>query len=249
MKIRVISTLVSLVVSFLAVNMALGEITANEILRRADEARGNLAGVKWELRILSLENKRQQKRSIVVKAKGYDSLAVLTSPPRVKGQKLLMVDHNMWFAKPGVRKPVPISPRQKLTGGASNGDIAATNYANDYESTGLGDDIIGGESCYVFDLKAINKKATYDHIKYWISKQRLVGVKAEFFSVSGKMFKWARFEYENRVAIRNEPHVFVSKIVITDALISKNVTTLEIIDPVLEEIPDSVFNLIFLMRR
>lgn len=249
MKIRVVTTLLSLVMIFSAVNIALGEITDNEILLRADEARGNIEGIKWNLHIVSLEGKRQQERTLDVSARGYDFLAVINSPSKVKGQKLLMVDHNMWFAKPGLRKPVPISPRQKLTGGAANGDVAATNYAADYEPTRLTDDLAAGEPCYVFDLNAINKKATYDRIKYWVSKHRLVGVKAEYFTVSGKMFKSARFEYENRVTIRNQPQIFISKIVITEALVSKNLTTMEIRDPILGRLPDYIFNLNFLMRR
>jgi hypothetical protein len=225
------------------------ELTPKEILHRADEARGNLEGVKWRVYIHSIENERQQERKLNVQARGYDFLGSLISPPKVKGQKLLMIDHNMWFAKPGLRKSVPVSPRQKMVGGASYGDIAATNYADDYEAAPLDDEVVKDELCYVFDLKAIHKKSTYDRIKYWVSKKRLVGVKAEFFTVSGKMFKIARFEYENIVKLRNEPRPFISKMVITDALINSNVTTLNFSEPILVKVPDSTFDLNLLMMR
>jgi outer membrane lipoprotein-sorting protein len=224
-------------------------LTPKEILSQADEARGNLEGIKWELHTRSIENDRKQERHMEVKARGYDFLAILISPSKVKGQRLLSVDHNMWFAKPGLRKPVPVSPRQKLTGGASNGDIAATNYANDYDAELLGEEPVDGEPCYVYDLESINKKATYDRIKYWVSKERLVGVKAEFFTVSGKMFKSARFEYKNQVKIDNEERLFISRMIITDALVSKNVTTLDFKNPVLEKLPDATFNVNFLRMR
>jgi len=225
------------------------ELTSKEILQRADESRGNLEGVKWGLCINSIESNRQQERSLNVQARGYDFLASLISPPKVKGQKLLMLDHSMWFVKPGLRKSVPISPRQKLVGGASYGDIAATNYANDYEATALYDEIIADELCYVFNLKAIHKNATYDFIKYWVSKNRLVGVKAEFFTVSGKMFKTATFEYKNVAKLRNELRPFISKMVITDALINSNITTLNFSEPILVKVPDSTFDLNLLMMR
>jgi len=243
MKFRLIVGVAAAVIALILVDSSGGEMTPKEILRRADEARGNLQGVKWRVVIDSIENGRKQKRTLNVKARGYDFLATLISPPKVKGQKVLMVDHNMWFTKPGLRKPVPISPRQKLVGGASYGDIAATNYADDYEATPLDDEMVNGELCYVFDLKAFTKKATYDRIKYWMSKERMVGVKAEYFTVSGKMFKLATFENENQIQLRNKPHPFISKMVITDALASGNVTTMTFSKPKLVKVPASTFDL------
>ena len=225
------------------------QLKPKSILHRADEARGNLEGVKWKLYIHSLDSGRTQERKLNVKAKGYDFLAILTSPPRVKGQKLLMVSHNMWFAKPGLKKSVPISPRQKLVGGASYGDIAATNYADDYEATPLKDEVIDRELCYVYNLKAIAKNATYDRIKYWISKERFVGVKAEYFTVSGKMFKSATFEYGNKVQVRNKLRPFISKMIITDAIVRSNITTMNFNRPSLVKVPASTFDLnLFMMR-
>ena len=224
-------------------------MSPTEILRRSDEARGNLEGVKWKLDIHSMERGREQERALEVKAKGYNFLAIMTSPAKVKGQMLLMVDYNMWFAKPGVKKPVPVSPRQKLLGGAAYGDIAATNYSGDYEATPLPDDMFEGELCYVFDLKAVTKKATYDQIKYWISKQRLVGVKSQFFTVSGKMFKTATFQYENKIKVDEKQQPFISKMTIVDGLVDTDVTTMKFSEPLLTKIPDSTFNINFLMMR
>jgi hypothetical protein len=237
------------VISLFGISSARPELTPREILRRADEARGNLEGVEWVFSIQSIEDGSQQQRGLKVKARGYNFLAVFTSPPKVKGQKILMIDHNMWFAKPGVRKPVPISPRQKLIGGAAYGDIAATNYSDDYEATPLPDEIVEGELCFTFDLKATTEKTTYDRIKYWISKERVVGVKGQYFTVSGKMFKSATFEYKNKVLIDNEQRPFISKMTITDAIKKDNITTLNFSEPTLKEVPYSTFDLNFLMMR
>ena len=249
MKVGLISIITAFVMFCGGLNYASAELTPKEILHSADEARGNLEGVKWMLYIHSLESGRTQERKLNVKARGYDFLAMLTSPPRVKGQKMLMISHNMWFAKPGLKKSVPISPRQKLVGGASYGDIAATNYADDYEATLLKDEVIDRELCYVFDLRAIERKATYDRIKYWISKERFVGVKAEYFTVSGKLFKSATFEYENKVQAGNKPRPFISKMIITDAIVKSNITTMNFNRPSLVKVPASTFDLnLFMMR-
>jgi hypothetical protein len=227
---------------------ALAEMTPKEILQKADEARGNVEGVEWTITIESIERGRKQLRTLIIKARDFNSLAEFISPPKVKGQKLLMIDRNMWFVKPGLRKPVPISPRQKLIGGASNGDIASTNYAGDYEATHMSNEKVNEESCYFFDLRATNKNATYDRIKYWISKKGLVGVKADFFTVSGKMFKSATFEYNNRIMVQDEPRSFVSKMVITNAVIKEDITTMTYSKVKIKRIPDSTFNLNLLMR-
>jgi hypothetical protein len=224
------------------------EINPQEILKKADTARGNEDGIEWEIDIISVERGRQQQRLLKVKARNYNSLAEFLSPANVKGEKLLMIDRTMWFVKPGLSKAVPISPRQKLLGGASNGDIASTNYAGDYKIVAVSEEIYAGEACYVFDLAAINKRVTYDRIKYWISKERLVGVKSDFYTVSGKLFKTATFEYKNNESLNDRPRLFISKMVITNATVNEDVTTMNYQNVLFRKIPDSTFNLNLLLR-
>jgi len=219
-----------------------------EILKKADEARGNIEGVEWEIDIDSVEQGRQQQRTIKVTAREFNSLAEFLAPANVRGQKLLMIDRNMWFVKPGLSKAIPISPRQKLVGGAANGDIASTNYAGDYQTAQSSEDTVNGEACYLFDLSAVNKNVTYDRIKYWVSKERLVGVKAEFYTVSGKMFKTAVFEYENSINVKGNSNSFISKMVITNALLKEDITTMLFRKVVIKKVHDSTFNLNLMLK-
>jgi len=239
-------------VSFLLVGLfsrpVVAELAPREVLKKSDRARGNLSGIEWMIKIDAREDGRKQKRKLHLKSRDVNSLAEFTAPAKVKGRKLLMRDRNMWFIKPGLKKPVPISPRQKLMGGASNGDIASTNYAGDYEIAKAAEEEINGEPCYLFDLKATDKKVTYDRIRYWISKKRLVGVKAAFYTVSGKMFKTATFEYGNQIQVDGNVYPFVSKMEITDALIKQNVTTLYYSHVKPKTISDAAFNLNLLVR-
>ena len=230
-------------------HFSFAEIDQREILHKSDMARGNLEGVEWKVYIHSIEKGRVQDRKLDVKARGYDFLAIMTEPPKVKRHKLLMVDHNMWFAKPGVKKPVPVSSRQKFLGGVSYGDIAATNYANDYQPTSFTQVTLDGEPCYLFDLKAATKKATYDRVKYWISQKTIVGVKAEYYTVSGKMFKWATFEFNNRVRLDNNIQPFISKMIIHDAIVSGDVTTMAFSKPKLVTVPPADLDLNLLMMK
>jgi outer membrane lipoprotein-sorting protein len=219
-----------------------------EMLQKADEARGNAEGIQWEISMDSIEGGREQHRTLRVSARGYNSLADTLAPANVKGQKLLMQDRNMWFLKPGLSKAVPISPRQKLMGTSANGDIASTNYAGDYKITHTSEDKVDGEPCLLMDLHAVDSRATYDRIKYWISKERLVGLKAEFYTVSGKMFKTATFEYKNNITINEKPREFISKMIITSAIIKEDITTMHYHKPVLKKVSDATFNLNLLTK-
>jgi outer membrane lipoprotein-sorting protein len=165
------------------------------------------------------------------------------APAKVKGQKILSVGRNMWFVQPGLQKPVPISPRQRLTGQAANGDIASTDYAGDYLPALTAQETVDGEVCYVLDLHAKSKSATYDRIVYWVSKPRLVGVKADFYTVSGKKLKSARLEYRNSVEYQGHRIAFVSRMTISDALNPTNVTVMDYAGVKAARIPADEFNI------
>lgn len=199
---------------------------ATTLLRHSDQARGGgLPGIVWEIKLMSRDGtKVEEPQRLLIKAVDESSVADTLEPLRFKGSKLLQVDHNMWLTRPGLSKPIPISPRQRLSGQASNGDIAATNYAADYDAVSADAESVDGEPCYVLDLTAKQKRVTYDRIRYWISARREVGVKAEFYSVSGKLLKTARFEYGNVIEHEGKRIPFVSKMTIRDALIDAETT-------------------------
>ncbi len=225
------------------------ELPLRDILRSADRARGNLGGIVWDIKISAAENGSKESNGMTVKVKKNNTLARFTSPPNMSDRMVLMIDRNMWFIKSGLSKPVSISPRQKLLGDAANGDIASTNYVEDYEATLLGEESIYGEACHVLDLKAANKNVTYDRIKYWVSKKRLVGVRAEFYTISGKLFKTAEFKYDNRVPLDDKTEIpFVSNLIIRDAIRQDKITTMSYSNIRIETIPDSTFNLNVLVR-
>lgn len=214
-----------------------------EILHLADQSRGNLEGVNWEVYLESMKGEKKSNMTLDVNARGFDIRAETLSPTKYKGNKILLLKGNMWFYKPGISKPVPISRRQKLLGLAAYGDIASTNYSEEYEGDIVTEERLDGELCFVFDLKPKSKKTTYDRIKYWVSKERLVGVRAEYFTVSGKKFKSAKMEYKHIVSIDGQSRPFISRITFYDELMSSDSTFLAFKSPVFKKLPDYIFNL------
>lgn len=224
-------------------------VDVHALLRTADKSRGNVEGISWEVIIESVEDQKTTDTiSYDIKARGFDISGLSLAPPKSKGNKLLMSNNNMWFYKPGLSKPIAIAQRQKLMGLAAYGDIASTNYAEDYAATMLPDEPIDGEPCYVLDLKSKNDQTTYDRIKYWISTKRVVGVKAEYFTVSGKMFKIAKMTYGNEVVIDGNERPFISQITMYDELMSGAITYLNLTKPRIAPLPDYVFNINLFMK-
>lgn len=230
-------------------NPVLSEDSAQDILKRSDAARGgNLPGIQWNVVLTAVDGERKQEQFLTIRAAGKNSLVEFERPAKIKGQKLLMVENNMWFIRPGLSKPVPISARQRLVGQASNGDVAATRYSEDYSAKLLGEEAVDGENCYILDLKASNPHVTYDHLRYWVSKERYVAVKAEFFTVSGKLFKSARFEYGNRIDYQGQNIPFVSRMHIQDQVNSAQWTSLQYTDISTTSFSRNTFNLQSLVR-
>jgi hypothetical protein len=223
--------------------------SAESLLEAADRSRGAAeGGLSWEIAVHSEEDGKTSEVTYQVKVKGVDALAEAVAPARHKGEMMLFNDRNLWFFKPGLKKPVSISARQKLMGQAANGDIASTQYKRDYDGTIVGEEKIDGVDTWKLDLKAKAKNVTYDGIRYWISKDRQLGVKAEFLTVSGEVFKWATFEYANKASLDGKEYPFVSKMTIINAKVASDKAVLSYREPKHENHPDSIFNVNNLVR-
>jgi outer membrane lipoprotein-sorting protein len=218
--------------------------TALELLKSADRARGGVGqGITWNVTVEATEDEDTTTRTFLVKARGDDALVESLAPPRYKGEVMLFNDRTIWFVKPGLRKPVSISARQRLSGLAANGDIASTNYARDYDAVIAGEEDVDGEATWRLELKAKAKNVTYDRIRSWISKKRRLGVKAEFLTVGGNVFKTAAFEYGNRLMGAEGDFEFISRMIIRDAGGSGAVTRLTYAQPRSEAHAPSMFNI------
>lgn len=216
---------------------------AMQLLQASDQGRGGLKeGIEWNAEIETIENGNTNKREFLIKAKGHDAFVEATKPAKNKGEIYLFNDRQMWFFKPSLKKPIPISARQKLTGQAANGDIASTHYARDYTATLTGTEVLEGVKHHVLLLKAKTKNLTYDQIRYWINDQTKLATKAEFLTLQGKAFKYGYLEYKNTLKLGGRNIAFVSKLTIVDAKFGKNKSVISYANPKIEEHPDAIFN-------
>lgn len=218
---------------------------AEEILRKADRARGGLSeGLAWSIK---LETKGQA-AEYEVQVKGVNVIARCVAPARQKGETFLFNDRNLWIYRPGLKKPVSLSPRQRLSGQAANGDIATTNYARDYAATVEGEEKVDGRDAYRLFLRAKEKNVTYDQIRYWVTKDKFLGVKAEFLTLEGKLFKRASFAYDHQIPAGGANAPFVSRMDIEDAANEAEKTSIIYERPQPKKLGDELFNVNNLTR-
>ena len=214
------------------------------LMKASDRYRGGLElGVTWGITIQSVEDGEKSISKYEVRAKGVNALAECVAPPRCKGEVVLFNNRSLWFLKPGIKKPVAISARQRLSGQAANGDIVSTNYARDYEATLEKEVFLGKVPAYLLNLKARDKNVTYDKIRYWISEKDKLSLKSEFLTISGELFKTATFDYGNSLISGGKKLPFVSQMTIVDAAFPQNITTINYASPREEPHDDAIFNI------
>ncbi len=192
------SFLLLVTLAFLIAWAAIGHAAtpdATALLKRSDTYRNGWPAYTLRVKITNYESGKSDEESLYqVSQKGTDKTYVEFMSPRDKGRHLLMLGDDMWIYLPDTSRPVRITPLERLSGDASNGDVARTNYAVDYTAAYVRDEKVGKENCYVLDLTARRKGATYQRILYWVRVEDARPVRAEFYLTSGKHIKSATFD-------------------------------------------------------
>ncbi len=115
-------------------------ISALELLKRADEHRSPSGDFSFVVKASEFKTKKLSKETVykVYSKEGRYSLIETIYPERLLGRKLLMKESSLWLYLPNVHRPTRVSMQQRLTGEVSNGDIARTNFVDDYTPKLLG---------------------------------------------------------------------------------------------------------------
>ena len=212
---------------------------AEALLKRSDTFRNGWPAYVVRVKITDFESgKPDEEHLYEVSQKGTDKTYVDFMSPREKGEHLLMLGDDMWVYLPDTSRPVRITPLERLTGDASNGDVARTNYAADYSPGFLRTEKVGAVECYVLDLTAKRKGATYQRILYWLRVPDARPVRAEFYLTSGKHVKSATFD-EYAPSSGKE---LLRKLTLYDEIRHNSHSVLEYSGAAPRSLPDKLFN-------
>jgi len=178
----------------------------------------------------------------------HTSLVKYVEPVSERGKAMLMAGNNLWFQAPSNRKPIRITPQQRLLGEASNGDVASTDFSGDYTPDLVGSDTIDGVACYQLKLTAKpDSSAAYKSLLLWVRNDDLAPVKAVFFAPSGKPLKTAWYRSYAPVEAA-DGKLQLTEIEIVNALNDRQRTVMEYSNFAVRDIPDAHFNPRYLSR-
>ena len=214
------------------------------LLKDAEGSRGDLGGrgIVWIVDATSVEKEEEKSMKLRVITQDSKVFAEILEPESSKGSKYIVADGKMWYHKPNLSRPVPISRRQRVIGKAAVGDIASMSFLDDYSVDSVEEGDFDGEACMVFTLVEESKAANYPKIQYWVSKERRVGVKAEFFTVSGARLRTATMTYDHVLMIEKQDRVFLSEMVVTEEQEGAKVTRMVYREHLIKEFPDEYFD-------
>jgi hypothetical protein len=122
--------------------------------------------------------------------KGEDKGLVVFRGGKNDGRKILNVGQKMWLMVPGASRALPITPNQRLLGGASIGDVARVEFAKDYTGTVRPErEEAAGRNCRVLDLTAKSEASAYPRVVLWFDDKERVPCRLLFSLPSGKKAK------------------------------------------------------------
>ena len=239
-------------VMFLVVTVipnALAESTAElaqSILEKSDQIRFPRESFQVDVNINSTApDQSGDMRKYRVLSKGNENSVVMTTEPASeRGQILLMKGRDLWIFMPDISQPIRLSMSQRLTGQVANGDLARANFAGDYNATILRTDTIDGEKYYVLELTGVDRSVTYHKVLYWIRQSNFWPYRAEFYSLSDRLLKTARYENFQMLLGKQRP----TRLVMEDALRKDEESVLEYSEMKLRDLPDKVFTKDYLKK-
>ena len=162
---------------------------------------------------------------------------MITEPASERGQIMLMKDRDLWIYLPSVSQPVRLSLGQRLTGQVANGDLARANFSGDYTPKILREDVINGETYHVLELAAVDRTVTYSKVLYWVKQSSFWPHRAEFYSLSNRLLKIARYEnFQTQVGAMRP-----TRLVMENALRKGEESVLEYSSMKLRDLPDKIF--------
>ncbi len=159
-----------------------------QILQNVDAARNAFAEAVLTARAVEVEGDRVLgSADFEVYTKGEDKGLIVFRGGKNSGRKILNVGDRMWLLVPGATNPIPITPNQRLAGGASVGDVARLRFARDYTAAvrvNVQEDV-NGKRCRVLDLTARSPRAPYPKVILWYDEAAGLPARLEFFLPSG----------------------------------------------------------------
>lgn len=223
--------------------------TVEQMLKQADQYRLNESAAKVVSLVKLYEHDKLDKtrQYHVYTRENRESLVVFKSQVEA-GQKMLMLGDNYWLLMPKSRRPIRITPMQKLLGEASVGDVSTLTWSDDYQGALVGEEVITLDGRAIqsnkLELSAKTKGASYQRITLWLTADNDFPLKADLYLHSGKLAKQALFQQGG-----GEEGIRVDAMILLDQIQPAKKTVIEYQAVTPYQLADKYYNPAFLTRN
>ena len=175
-----------------------------------------------------------------------EAFVLLILEPEVnRGQGYLQVDDALWFYDPDSRSFSFTSQSESFQGSdARNSDFASSSLEDDYDIVAVEEGRLGNFEVYILDLEATNNEVTYPTQRLWVTRNELLVLKTEDYSVAGRLL---RTTFIPRY-ISIEDAFLPTQMILVDELVADKKTTITFEDISTADLPDSVFTRSYVER-
>ncbi|GLH75035.1 hypothetical protein GETHLI_35380 [Geothrix limicola] len=163
--------------------------SGEEILAKVDRLRHPWPAFTMELTLKAVG--ASQRWKVSARENGDARLDGLSE--KEKGRAVLLLGDQMWLLLPGSKRPLKVTPQQRLMGPAAGGDVARTRFREDYTVRTLAEENLDGQACWRLDLAAKRPALSARQVVLWVAREGTLPLKAEFRMASGKLARTAQF--------------------------------------------------------
>lgn len=174
----------------LAAGLTLAAQSTLDILKAVDASRHPWESYQVEV---LLEFKGQSQRWKVTLAENRD-VRVEGLSKKELGRTVLVLGQDMWLLLPTTKRPMRVTPQQRLLGPAAGGDLAHSSFAEDFEIVAREEAKLDGQPCLRLELAARKLTSSYRTAQLWVSERDHHPLKAEYRLASGKLARTVTFE-------------------------------------------------------
>lgn len=227
---------------------------AETILRQSDEIRNPQASFAVDVDLQNYEGEALTEQTEVTTHSRQDggqfqTLVHINAPSVDRGKILLRNGNILWMYDPSSRASVRISPRQRLLGNASNGDVVTSNLVGDYSPTLVGTESVADgdrktRECYKLRLTSRGRSTPYSAIDFWVDAGNAQPIKGKYYTASGSLIKvaWYRGWKQQMGAVRP------TEVVIADGFDPNKITVMRMKNFRPRDLPQSWFRKEWLPR-
>ena len=220
-------------------------MSADELVKEADKYRQSSDNLKVSSVIkLYKNNELDRERAYDVYLRSGRQSLVLSKSPSEKGQKVLMLKDSFWLLMPKSKRPIRITPMQKLLGEASTGDVATMSWHEDYDAKFITKYESSENGNNILELTAKTKGVTYKRIVLSLAPKTNFPVEAELYLPSGKLAKIAHFVLE-----KENGELRVVKMIIKDRINKTQHTEIEYLQSTPYTLNNKFYNPSYLARN